>query len=93
MPFFYDTDFQVLTGQPKETTGKVYSEDTPSAEYVENIPAAALLDAVQDGGHEYQAGVQVVADAPGPDQDHAHYTHVADIPDGQVCSPSCSAFI
>ncbi|XP_071513213.1 uncharacterized protein [Panulirus ornatus] len=75
---------QVLTGQSKETTGKIYSEDTPSTEYVENIPATALLDAVQDGGHEYQTGVQVVADTTGSDQDHAHYTHVADIPDGQV---------
>ncbi|XP_042220193.1 uncharacterized protein LOC121864994 isoform X2 [Homarus americanus] len=74
---------QVLNGQPSQSTIKTSPEDT-SNDCVENIPTTTFIDAVQDGNHEYQTSVQVVTDAPGPDQDHAHYTHVAHLSDGQV---------
>ncbi|XP_069186560.1 uncharacterized protein [Procambarus clarkii] len=73
---------QVVSGQPKEHTTTTCTDDT-SSDCVENINAAALLG-VEEGGHDYGNSVQVVTDAPGPDQDHAHYTHVAHISDGEM---------
>lgn len=74
---------QILNDQPKQPTTKAFTENSRS-ECGKNIAATALLDAAQDDGHEYESNIQVVADATAFSQDHAHYSHVAHISDGQA---------
>ncbi|XP_063604943.1 uncharacterized protein LOC134780253 isoform X2 [Penaeus indicus] len=75
---------QVLTGQSSQSEHKICPEEVAATECVENITTTALLDAVHDGSHDHQTSVQVVTGTSGPDEDHAHYTHVAHLSEGQV---------
>lgn len=75
---------QVLTGQSSQSEHKICPEEVAATECVENITTTALLDAVHEGSHEHQTSVQVVTGTSGPDEDHAHYTHVAHLSEGQV---------
>lgn len=74
----------MLTGQSSQSEHKICPEEVAATECVENITTTALLDAVHEGSHEHQTSVQVVTGTSGPDEDHAHYTHVAHLSEGQV---------
>ena len=81
---------QVLTGQPPPERTKIYLEEVEAG----TGETGDLLDGLGVGGdyhpqphHTTSSHIQVVA---GPDQDHSHYTHVTQLPEGQVSPPSCS---
>lgn len=77
----------MLTGQSSQSEHKICPEEVAATECVENITTTALLDAVHEGSHDHQTSVQVVTGTSGPDEDHAHYTHVAHLSEGQVIHP------